>query len=99
MEQLISQAKKQFDQILSYVQVEAQSQQLNEVEKGIFYALLKLGVLLLAVFFKQKGTGHKGKVHVDKKGITLNIPIIQSKTRNILVKTINIPQFTASPIW
>jgi hypothetical protein len=47
MEQFIAQARKQFDQILSYVQGEAQSQQLNEVEKGIFYALLKLGLTLL----------------------------------------------------
>ena len=68
MEQLITQAKKQFDDILSYVQEQAQGQQLNEVEKGIFYALLKLGMTLLLVFFQQKGIGHKGKVHIDKEG-------------------------------
>jgi hypothetical protein len=68
MELLIAQARTQFDQILSYVQESAQSQQLNEVEKGIFYALLKLGMTLLLVFFQQKGTGYKGKIHVDKEG-------------------------------
>ena len=67
MEQLISQAKKQFGTILSYVQGQAQGQQLNEVEKGIFYALLKLGMTLLLVFLQQKGIGHKGKIHVDKE--------------------------------
>lgn len=68
METLITQAKGQFDQILSYIQGGAQNQQLNEVEKGIFYALLKLGLTLLLVFFQQKGVGHKGKVHIDKGG-------------------------------
>src|SRR5271154_3025438 len=68
MESLIAQARTQFDQILSYVQGKAQNQQLNEVEKGIFYALLKLGMTLLLVFFQQKGTGYKGKMHVDKEG-------------------------------
>lgn len=69
MEQLIAQARKQFDDILSYVQGNAQNQQLNEIEKGIFHALLKLGMTLLLVFFQQKGTGYKGKMHVDKKGV------------------------------
>lgn len=92
MEQLISQAKKQFDQILTYVQVEAQSQQLNEVEKGIFYALLKLGVLLLAVFFKQKGTGHKGKVHVDKKGIKRSYHSIKNKEYQSIFGKVSIPR-------
>jgi hypothetical protein len=50
MEKLIAQAKGQFDQILSYIQGDAQNQQLNEVEKGIFYALLKLGLTLLLMF-------------------------------------------------
>lgn len=68
METLIAQAKGQFDQILSYVQGDAQNQHLNEVEKGIFYALLKLGLALLLIFFQQKGIGHKDKVHIDKEG-------------------------------
>ena len=67
MEQFISQAKEQFEQILSYVQGEAQNQQLNQVEKGIFQSLLKLGLILLIVFFQKKGLGYKGKSHVDKE--------------------------------
>ena len=69
METFITQAKWQFEQILSYVQGDAQNQQLNEVEKGIFYALLKLGKTLLLLFFQQRGVGHKGKVHIDEEGI------------------------------
>ena len=68
MQELIAQARTQFDQILSYVQGSAQNQKLNEVERGIFYALLKLGMTLLLVFFQQKGTGYKGKIHVDQEG-------------------------------
>ena len=68
MEQLISQTKEQFEQILAYVQGEAQNQQLNQVEKGIFQSLLKLGLTLLILFFQQKGLGYKGKTHVDKEG-------------------------------
>lgn len=67
MEQLIAQAKKQFDDIFSYVQGQAQGQQLNEVEKGIFYSLLKLGMTLLLVFLQQKGVECEGKVHIDKE--------------------------------
>lgn len=69
MEQLITQTKKQFDDILTYVQGDAQGQQLREVEKGIFRALLKLGLGLLLVFLQQKGIGNKGKIHTDKDGI------------------------------
>jgi hypothetical protein len=69
MEELIAQAKGQFDQILSYIQGDAQNQHLNEVEKGIFHALLKLGLTLLLVFFQHKGVGYKGKVHIDKEGV------------------------------
>ena len=69
MEEVIAQAKGQFDQILSYIQGDAQNEPLNEVEKGIFYALLKLGMTLLLVFFQQKGVGHKGKTHFDKEGV------------------------------
>jgi hypothetical protein len=69
MEAIIAQARGQFDQILSYIRGDAQNQQLNEVEKGIFYSLLKLGLTLLLLFFQQKGVGHKGKIHVDKEGV------------------------------
>lgn len=68
MEPLIAQARKQFDDILLHVQGDAQNQQLNEVEKSIFYSLLKLGLTLLLIFFRQKGAGFKGKVHIDKEG-------------------------------
>ena len=42
MEELIAQAKGQFDQILSYIQGDAQNQQLNEVGKGIFWFILQM---------------------------------------------------------
>ena len=80
MEQLITQAKNQFDGILAYVQGKAQNQEFNIVEKGIFHALLKLGLTLLLVFFQQKGIGHKGKVHIDKEGTKR--PYHSTKTRD-----------------
>lgn len=69
MEQLIAQAKKQFDNILTYIQGAAQDQPLREVEKGIFQAILRLGLALLLIFLKQKGTGNRSKIHTDKAGI------------------------------
>jgi len=69
MENLIAQANIQFEKILSYIQGKAQSQQLNQVEKGIFYSLLKLGMTLLMLFFEHKGNGYKGKAYLDSKGI------------------------------
>lgn len=92
MEQLIAQAKKQFDDILSYVHGEAQNQQLNEVEKGIFYALLRLGLALLLVFFEQKGTGHKGKTHVDKEGAKRLYHSIKHKEYLSIFGRVSIPR-------
>lgn len=69
MEQFIAQAKKQFDDILIYIQKDAQNQHLREVEKGIFQVLLKLGLTLLLIFLQQKGMGNKGKIHADKEGV------------------------------
>ena len=67
MEQIVTKAKKEFEYILNYVRKDAQNQQLAEVEKGIFYALLKLGMTLLVIFLQQKGTGYMGKIHTDKE--------------------------------
>lgn len=92
MEQLIAQAKKQFEQILSYVQGESQNQQLNEVEKGIFYSLLKLGLTLLLFFFQQKGVGNKGKVYVDKDGIKRSYHSIKHREYLSIFGKIRIPR-------
>ncbi|MGA8163520.1 MAG: ISKra4 family transposase [Waddliaceae bacterium] len=92
MEQHITQAKKQFNDILSYVQGQAQGQQLNEVEKGIFYSLLKLGMTLLLVFFQQKGVGHKGKVHIDKESIRRPYHSIKHREYLSIFGRISIPR-------
>jgi hypothetical protein len=92
MEPLIAQARTQFDQILSYVQGDAQNQQLNEVEKGIFYALLKLGMVLLMVFFQQKGVGHKGKLHIDKEGTKRTYHSIKHKEYLSIFGRVRIPR-------
>lgn len=92
MEQVIAQAKKQFDNILSYVQGEAQNQQLNEIEKGIFCALLKLGLTLLLVFFQQKGVGHRGKVHIDKEGTKRSYHSIKTRDYLSIFGRISIPR-------
>src|SRR5271156_6364619 len=88
----LAQARTQFDQILSYVQGSAQNQQLNEVEKGIFYALLKLGMLLLRVFFQQKGVGHKGKIHIDKEGIRRSYHSIKRREYLSIFGRVSIPR-------
>ena len=69
MDQLITQARAQFEQILSYIQGEAQNQQLHEVEKGIFSSLLKIGLTLLTLFLQFKGIGRKDQIHTDKAGV------------------------------
>lgn len=92
MEQLIAHAKKQFDYILSYVQGEAQNQQLNQVEKGIFHALLKLGLTLLWMFLQQKGIGHRGKVHIDKEGTKRSYHSIKTKNYLSIFGKISIPR-------
>ena len=92
MEQLIAQARKQFDDILFYVHGKAQGQQINEVEKGIFYALLKLGLTLLLAFLQLKGVGHKGKVHIDKMGIKRLYHSVKHKEYLSLFGRIRIPR-------
>lgn len=92
MEELIAQAKGQFDQILSYIQGDAQNQQLNEVGKGIFYALLKLGLTLLLVFFQQKGVGHKGKVHIDKESVKRSYHSIKHREYLSIFGRVSIPR-------
>jgi hypothetical protein len=65
-------ARDKFEQLLGYVRGEAKSQQLHEVERGIFVRLLELGLLLLRVFLDAKGTGKlaEGKV-VTREGAQL----------------------------
>ena len=92
MDHLITQAKQQFDQILSYVQGTAQNQQLHEVEKGIFYALLKLGLILLVMFFHQKGIGLKGKIHIDKDGVTRAYHSIKQREYLSIFGKVSIPR-------
>src|SRR5271170_7180676 len=92
MERLITQAKNQFDDILAYVQGKAQNQELNIVEKGIFHALLKLGLTLLLVFLQQKGIGHKGKVHIDKGGIKRLYHSVKHKEYLSIFGRVSIPR-------
>jgi hypothetical protein len=92
MDHLITQAKQQFDQILSYVQGSAQNQQLHEVEKGIFYALLKLGLTLLVMFFQQKGIGHKGKSYIDQEGVKRPYHSIKQRDYLSIFGRVSIPR-------
>lgn len=92
MEKLIAQARGQFEHILSYIQADAQNQHLNEVEKGIFYALLKLGLTLLLVFFQQKGVGQKGKVYIDKEGVKRPYHSVKQREYLSIFGRINIPR-------
>lgn len=67
-----AEARDKFEQLLGYVHGEAKSQQLHEVERGIFVRLLELGLVLLRVFLAGKGTGKlaEGKV-VTREGTEL----------------------------
>jgi hypothetical protein len=92
MKELIAQAKGQFEQILSYIQEDAQNQHLNEVEKGIFYALLKLGLTLLLVFFQQRGIGSKGRIHLDKNGVKRRYHSIKCREYLSIFGRVSIPR-------
>ena len=92
MENFITQAHTQFEQILSYVQGRAQNQQLNQVEKGIFYSLLKLGATLLMIFLKQKGVGRKGKAYTDNKGIRRTYHSVKQKKYLSIFGKVSIPR-------
>ena len=92
MERIITQARQEFEDILNYVQGNAQKQQLSEVEKGIFYSLLKLGLTLLVLFFQRKGTGYEGKVHRDKTGEKRFYHSIKHKTYLSIFGKVRIPR-------
>jgi len=46
-----------FEALLRFVRTDAQGLQLHEVERGVFFRLLQLGLTLLRVFLAHKGTG------------------------------------------
>ena len=50
----IAEAEKSFQDILAYVQGDAQQHALHEVERNIFSSLLRLGLNLLVVFLARK---------------------------------------------
>ena len=72
LDQSIAEAEKSFQDILTYVQGDAQQQALHEVERNIFSSLLKVGLNLLVVFIAKKGTGWIGKEHPGKDGAKLS---------------------------
>lgn len=90
MDQLIAQTRVQFEQILSYVQGEAQNQQLHEVEKGIFSALLNIGLTLLSLFFQLRGVGRKGQIYVDNEGVKRPYHSIKQRTYRSIFGKISI---------
>lgn len=70
MEAMILEAKAEFQEILEYIQGEAQNQEIHEVEKGILRRLLELGLKLLIGYLKIKGDGNVGEIHTDNHGVT-----------------------------
>lgn len=87
---LIAQVRIQFEQILSYIQGEAQNQQLHEVEKGIFCSLLKMGLTLLTMFFQLKGVGNRGRTHTDTDGVKRTYHSIKSRVYGSIFGKISI---------
>lgn len=56
-ESILPELDTKFNELKEYVFGGAQSQQIHEVERGIFARLLQLGLLLLMAFLKKRGDG------------------------------------------
>jgi len=69
LQDIISKARDQFDELILFVTQEASSEPLNEVERGIFRQLLAIGRTLLSVTILSFRGGDVGLVHTDKNGV------------------------------
>ena len=69
VEKCINACKEQFNQILSGI-LEGESQEAHKVEKSIFKELMRLGLLLLNLFFANHNQGDYGEVLKTSKGIS-----------------------------
>lgn len=59
-EGIVARLDAQFNDLKGYVLGRAQSEQLHDVERGIFRRLLQLGLLFLAAFLEKRGDGRMG---------------------------------------
>ena len=68
VEKCIDACKEQFNQILSGI-LEGENQEAHKVEKSLFKELMKLGLLLLNLFFANHNQGDYGEILKTSKGI------------------------------
>ena len=68
VEMCIDACKEQFNQILSGI-LEGENQEAHKVEKSLFKELMKLGLLLLNLFFANHNQGDYGEILKTSKGI------------------------------
>jgi len=69
LQDIISKARDQFEDILQFVTINASGKPLHEVERNIFGQLLAIGRTLLKLAVISMGAGDMGAVHTDEKGV------------------------------
>lgn len=70
LQEIITAAQGQFDELLAFVTHPSPGQPLHEIERGIFQQLLLLGGTLLQIFLLAIGTGNIGSIYKDIEGIS-----------------------------
>ncbi len=71
MEEMVLDAKEEFNRIIDFVTREALTWELHSVEGELFRRLLKMGLVLLMLFLRSVGTGHVGPTLTTEDGSVL----------------------------
>lgn len=71
MDEMVLDAKAEFNQIIDFVTREALTWELHSVEGELFRRLLKMGRVLLMLFLRSVGTGHIGPTLTTEDGSVL----------------------------
>lgn len=71
MEEMVLDAKAEFNQIIDFVTREALTWELHSVEGELYRRLLKMGRVLLILFLRCVGTGHIGPTLATEDGSVL----------------------------
>jgi len=71
MEEMVLEAREEFNKIMEFVTTEALTWELHSVEGELFRMLLKMGRVLLMLFLRCVGTGHVGQTITRQDGSVL----------------------------
>lgn len=95
-----AEARDKFEELLRYVRADAMSEELHEVERGIFVRLLELGLVLLRLFLEAKGTGKltEGKV-VTRDGAQLPYHSLKRVAYFSIFGTVSIERAYYWDVW